>query len=142
MGALGQCLHEMRARRGLTLDEIAQVTRIGKRHLVALEAEDFSELPAPVFVKGFLRSYCDALQEPCDEALGLYRQTIEATAPCAPPIASGRLGHGGAASARRQLPARSRRRVPLVAVAALLVLLGLAAMAVQLLTRRSQTAGP
>jgi len=45
----------------MSLDDIARSTRVGRRHLEALETDTFGELPAPVFVKGFIRAYCEFL---------------------------------------------------------------------------------
>src|SRR5262245_31672095 len=84
MGELGRCLQGMRERKGMTLEEISQVTRIGKGHLAALEAEEFSELPAPVFIKGFLRSYCEVLHESPEEAIRLYGEASAESRPRRP----------------------------------------------------------
>ena len=43
--------------RGITLEEIAEATKIGSRALRALEHEDFAKLPGGIFNKGFVRSY-------------------------------------------------------------------------------------
>ncbi len=57
MGTLGQYLQDARNARGIDLREAAQQTRISLQYLQALEDEDFSKLPGPVFVKGFLKNY-------------------------------------------------------------------------------------
>ena len=43
--------------RGITLEEIADSTKIGTRSLRALEQEDFDKLPGGIFNKGFVRAY-------------------------------------------------------------------------------------
>ena len=43
--------------RGITLEEIAESTKISKRSLQALEDEQFDLLPGGVFNRGFVRSY-------------------------------------------------------------------------------------
>lgn len=55
---IGEMLREARERRRVSLEQAAQETRIRSGHLLALEEEDFSELPAPVFTRGLLRTYC------------------------------------------------------------------------------------
>lgn len=62
MGEIGNALREARVRRGLTIDQASQETRISARFLEALEAEEFEVLPAPVYVRGFIRSYSNYLQ--------------------------------------------------------------------------------
>ncbi|MEX0782242.1 MAG: helix-turn-helix transcriptional regulator [Dehalococcoidia bacterium] len=55
-------LRSARIQRGLTIEQVAQDTRISARFLEALENEAFQELPAPVYVRGFLRSYANYLR--------------------------------------------------------------------------------
>ena len=58
---LGDALRDARLGRALSLDECQRATRISQRYLQALEEEDFGALPAPVFARGFLRSYAQFL---------------------------------------------------------------------------------
>jgi cytoskeleton protein RodZ len=74
MSTVGIRLRELREAKGVSLDDIARSTRVGRRHLEALESDSWGELPAPVFVKGFIRAYCDFLDASPDEALGVYRE--------------------------------------------------------------------
>lgn len=57
MSGIGSYLKRERELRGISLEEISKVTKIGLRILKALESDDFDSLPAPIFVKGFIRSY-------------------------------------------------------------------------------------
>ncbi len=81
MQTVGSYLRELRTARGVSLEEIARVTRVGQGYLQALESETFDRLPAPVFTKGFIRAYCQALGEPADEALSRYREVLKGAAP-------------------------------------------------------------
>ena len=72
MSALGGYLSGLREERGISIDEMARVTRVASRYLEALEREDFTALPAPVFTKGYIRAYCQALGISVDEALARY----------------------------------------------------------------------
>jgi flagellar biosynthesis protein FlhG len=53
----GARLRRARIRRGLELDQIAQVTKINPTYLRFLEEERFDDLPAAVYVRGFLGAY-------------------------------------------------------------------------------------
>jgi cytoskeleton protein RodZ len=53
---------------------MAVATRISERYLRAIESDVQDDLPAPVFVKGFIRAYCAFLGAPADEAVALYDQ--------------------------------------------------------------------
>lgn len=62
LAGIGITLHDARVRHGLTIEQAAADTRISARFLDALESERFHELPAPVYVRGFLRSYANYLR--------------------------------------------------------------------------------
>ena len=62
VAGIGQTLRATRERRGITVEQVAQDTRISLRFIEALEDEQFDELPAPVYVRGFLRSYANYLK--------------------------------------------------------------------------------
>jgi cytoskeleton protein RodZ len=110
--SLGAYLRGLREGRTGSLDEMAHATRVSVSQLVALECDNLAELPAPVFVKGFIRAYCHYLDEPADEALGLYRDMRGQ-----PPVAE------GFASSPR-LARSSFRPSPIVISLALLVVSG------------------
>lgn len=65
-GSLGQQLKAEREKQHVSLEELAQTTRIPLRMLRSLENEQFEKLPGEVFVKGFLRSCARALGLPAD----------------------------------------------------------------------------
>lgn len=69
MEPFGECLKKVREKNGLSLEQVASKTRIPESHLHALESEDFSNLPAKVFAKGFVRSYAKALAMDEEETL-------------------------------------------------------------------------
>jgi len=79
MSSLGIRLRELREANGASLDDIARSTRVGRGYLEALESDSLGELPSPVFVKGFIRAYCEFLEASPDEALGLYREVTGET---------------------------------------------------------------
>lgn len=97
MQSVGSYLRELRVARGVSLEEVARTTRVGQPYLQALESDNFERLPAPVFTKGFIRAYCQALGEPADEALSRYggiltRASAEPTPPSS--SSSGARGRG------------------------------------------------
>ncbi|MGH7316901.1 MAG: helix-turn-helix domain-containing protein, partial [Candidatus Rokuibacteriota bacterium] len=88
---LGRYLRSLREAKGGSLEDMARSTRVGIRHLEALEEERLADLPSPVFVRGFIRAYCGFLRESPDEALGHYQalagERAAAEAASAPPRA-------------------------------------------------------
>jgi len=112
MSSLGVYLRGLREAKGVSLDGISRSTRVGRRHLEALEGDKLEELPARVFVKGFIRAYCDTLEAPPDQAFDLFRQT--AGEPARPERPTSRSSFG----------ARPRRGGPLLVSAILVLALG------------------
>jgi len=72
----GSYLRHERELRGVSLDEIASVTKIHVRYLQALESNAFDQLPGEVFIKGFIRSYAKAIGSNVDELLVAYDETV------------------------------------------------------------------
>ena len=58
---IGSSLREARLRQKLDFPELEERTKIRPKYLRALEDERFDILPAPTYVRGFLRSYAEAL---------------------------------------------------------------------------------
>ena len=57
----GAALRRARLRRGVELRQIADVTKISTSYLKRLEGEEFDDLPAPVYVRGFVMAYAKAI---------------------------------------------------------------------------------
>jgi len=58
----GQRLHDERIRRGMSVGEVAHRLRLSEQQIEAIEAQDFSRLPAAVFLRGYVRNYASLLQ--------------------------------------------------------------------------------
>ncbi len=61
MDKVGAKLRDARVARGMSIEDIAQQTRVPRAAIVALETGDADALPAAVFVRGFVRSIAQAL---------------------------------------------------------------------------------
>ena len=61
MHAFGARLREAREARGMSTEDLVQITKVPRATLVALEEGDTTVLPAPVFVRGFVRAIARAL---------------------------------------------------------------------------------
>jgi cytoskeletal protein RodZ len=62
MSTVAQQLHQAREARHLTLQQVAEITKIRSDHLRALEEGDFSVFSAPVYIRGFVRTYSTLLK--------------------------------------------------------------------------------
>jgi hypothetical protein len=58
---IGNSLREARLRQQLQFSVLEERTKVRPKYLRALEDEQFDLLPAPTYVKGFLKAYADAL---------------------------------------------------------------------------------
>ena len=61
VASVGERLRAAREEKGLTLEEVADQTRIPRRHLESLELSDWPKLPAPTYTMGFAKSYASAV---------------------------------------------------------------------------------
>lgn len=81
MGSFGERLRREREMRGVSLDDIAEATKIGTRLLRALEEEHFELLPGGIFNKGFVRAYAKYLGLSEDELVADYLQAAGESTP-------------------------------------------------------------
>ena len=61
MGNFGEDLRMERVSRGIALEHITAVTKISQHHLLALEQEQFRQLPGGILSKGIIRGYAGAI---------------------------------------------------------------------------------
>ena len=74
---VGETLQAARERKGVDLYRAERDTKIRLRYLSALEDGDYDELPAPVYVKGFLRNYAIYLGLDPEEVLDRWHDEME-----------------------------------------------------------------
>ena len=73
--SLGQYFKRAREHKGWTLEEAAEKTRILSPFLQAVEEDNYEQLPAEVFAKGFVRSYGHLLGLPDMEVLSKFEES-------------------------------------------------------------------
>lgn len=71
---LGEMLQQTREEANFSLKEIAKKTKIQVKYLESLEKGRYDQLPADVYVKGFLKEYLRLLGFNYKDALRLYRK--------------------------------------------------------------------
>ncbi|MBI4059866.1 MAG: helix-turn-helix domain-containing protein [Elusimicrobia bacterium] len=82
---IGAILRAARLKRGQSLETVAQQTRISKRFLEALEENRFETFPAVVYLRGFLKGYCEHLEVGFEEIWSM----LDSAPPAAEPPAAG-----------------------------------------------------
>jgi len=128
MESIGRYLKRNREQRSIGLEAIARETRIPVVALEALESDRFDELPAEVFVRGFVRAYARALSVSGDEAMTRY--TLARRAASVAPVSTGAPG--------RQRPKKGN--VGMAVGFVVLLLLVTVALALALNSRGERTA--
>jgi flagellar biosynthesis protein FlhG len=86
----GDFLRKVRQTRGIELGDISQRTKISERYLRAIEEERFADMPAAVYVRGYVMEYARSLRMDAhrvtESYLARYRKSTAATpAPAATP---------------------------------------------------------
>ena len=104
----GESLRRARESRGLTLQQIAQDTKIPLRHLDALERDQFAALPSGIYRRAEVRAYADAVGLDRNAALARFDRALEQAMP--PTASSVRAGEP-----HHPMFARGRTRVLMTA---------------------------
>lgn len=73
----GQVVRRVREARGVSLPDLAEITKISKRYLVAIEEQNLDDLPARVYLRGFLTQVARALKVDKDRLAEGYLAFVE-----------------------------------------------------------------
>jgi curved DNA-binding protein CbpA len=77
----GRALHQARISRGIEIEEVAAVTKVSETYLKFIEQDRYADLPAAVYVRGFVREIARCLKlDPklvCDGYMARYEQARE-----------------------------------------------------------------
>ncbi len=96
---IGEKLRQARTSAGLEISDVAADLRINSEYLQALELNQFEEIGAPTYTKGYLRSYANALKLSPEalieefEALGYAEPQLNTTTPIESDGGSNKLVH-------------------------------------------------
>jgi cytoskeletal protein RodZ len=81
MPALGEEFRSAREARGLTLSDVAEQIHIRSVYLNAIENEEWPSIGAPVYVRGFIRTYARFLGLDPESAVSRFNDTVPAERP-------------------------------------------------------------
>src|SRR5579883_285293 len=118
MRALGEEFRAAREARGLSLSDVAEQIHIRSVYLQAIENEDWSAIGAPVYIRGFIRTYARFLGLDGESAVQRFN---ESAAGVKAPMSAGPAATATAALAQvtpSPLPGASARPVATPAAAA------------------------
>jgi flagellar biosynthesis protein FlhG len=75
----GEVLQKVRESQGISLEDIATSTKISTAHLSALEEERYDELPAQVYVRGFVQQLARHLKLDPAQVVKTYMRRMRET---------------------------------------------------------------
>lgn len=93
MSTVAEQLRQAREARQLSVEQVADITKMRTDHLRALEAGDFDVFSAPVYIRGFVRTYSTLLKLDVPQVMAALETELSATKKFAePPPLSGESG--------------------------------------------------
>ncbi|WP_326929556.1 RodZ family helix-turn-helix domain-containing protein [Bacillus cihuensis] len=75
---LGNRLKEAREKKGLSLDDLQEATKIQKRYLIGIEEGNYSMMPGQFYVRAFIKQYCEAVELEPEEIFDQYKNEVPA----------------------------------------------------------------
>ena len=88
MSNFGASFKKARELKGISLDRIAAETRISTRFLLAIENEEFNQLPGGIFNRGFVRAYAEKVGLDPDQSVAVYERLVQVHEPSETSVAA------------------------------------------------------
>ena len=120
MSALGEEFRSAREARGLSLSDVAERLHIRSVYLAAIEDEDWHVIGAPVYVRGFMRTYARFLGLDPEAAVARFAAAVPAGPPAAAPARAATPAGPAEPQAERSSPSLAAVLSIVVAVIAVL----------------------
>ena len=74
---VGERLKEERIRKGLSIEDVAKITKIRKNFLEHIEKGEYVNLPSATFAQGFVKNYTSFLGLPEKETMALFKREFD-----------------------------------------------------------------
>ncbi|MGE8204011.1 helix-turn-helix domain-containing protein [Heyndrickxia sp. NPDC080065] len=76
MTELGSKLKEARQAKGLSLDDLQEITKIQKRYLKGIEEGNYDMMPGKFYVRAFIKQYAEAVDLETDQIFDEYKSEV------------------------------------------------------------------
>ncbi|MFJ8068674.1 RodZ domain-containing protein [Peribacillus sp. NPDC096447] len=73
---LGNRLKEAREAKGLSLEDLQELTKIQKRYLIGIEEGNYSMMPGKFYVRAFIKQYCEAVGLDSEEIFEQHKSEV------------------------------------------------------------------
>ena len=80
----GRLLHQARKDLRLAPEDVAQILHLSAKQIVALEQDDYKNLPGPTYIRGYLRGYAQLLGLSPEKVLESYNKLTIPSKPISP----------------------------------------------------------
>lgn len=74
---IGSLLKNERKKQGISLEDVEKETKIRKKNLIAIEAEDWSEFPSRTYIQGIIKRYGAHLDMDQEKLAAYFRREYE-----------------------------------------------------------------
>ncbi|MCR4263930.1 MAG: helix-turn-helix domain-containing protein [Candidatus Roizmanbacteria bacterium] len=74
MRPVGEILKSARRRKGMTIVELSDLTKIRKKYLEHIENSEWDELPGVAYITGFVKRYADAVDLDAEKVSIVFRR--------------------------------------------------------------------
>ena len=85
MASIGETFKAARLAKGVDVVGASRITRIKQSQLDAMERDDFRSIPAPVYVRGFIKQYAQFLGLDPVPLISDYNASLSGSRPAPPP---------------------------------------------------------
>lgn len=125
MDNIGQTLKAAREKKGYTLDDLQQITKIQKRYLIAIEENNFDSLPGQFYVRAFVRQYANTVGLDGDAVVARLAKGTPADSAerAAEQPLSRRRQNGSVPVTKASVMERIKRQLPLITIIGVVVLI-------------------
>ena len=84
----GRLLHQARKDLRLAPEDVAQILHLSAKQIIALEQDDYKNLPGPTYIRGYLRSYAQLLGLSAEKVLESYNSLTIPVKPISLPMSA------------------------------------------------------
>ncbi|WP_242219419.1 RodZ domain-containing protein [Bacillus cereus group sp. BfR-BA-01380] len=124
MTELGQKLKEARELKGLSIDQLQEITKIQKRYLISIEEGNFGILPGDFYARAFIKQYAEAVGLNGEAIVEEYRHEIpQSVSQSVPQIATGQKAQE---TVQRAASASIADHMPKILITLLVIAVGVA----------------